>query len=612
MKKILISLVIGAAALTSCNKFLEILPTSTVAPQNFFRNEAEAEMALTGVYDILAKSGTYGRTIYFELDIADDSFVALSSWTQDLALFNYNPSDTKVTDLWNYLYTGINRANTLLDNIDRVDMDATKRKAIEGQALFLRAYYYFILTNYWGNIPVRTTATSSVTDNDLEFTPYSEVYKMIVADMEKAADMVNPASAYGHAGRVTKQTVWGILARVNLKMGGAPLHDQSRYAEAKKWAEKVILGGGNALNPDFREVFKNMSKGTYDVKESMWEVEFNRYNGTQNEEGSLGSINGIAASATTPWGFSYGAKHAIPYYFNMFENYPMTINGVSQILSPDMRRDWTIGSYYYSGNLKAGYNGTQIYNRMDAKWRREYEPTDPKFNGTTTINFPLLRYSDVLLMYAEADNELNGPQSQAIEYVNQVRRRAYGKTLGNGVYYVTVDNGGTGYTQEPQVSIVGGGGYDAEARAVISAGKVTSIMLLNPGQGFTSVPNVIIAGNGTGATATATLDPRATVNADLKTNETLDKVAFRLAVRRERALELGYEGLRRFDLVRWGDYISTMKNVAVHIKSTATGTSATYAYASRHGDNISPRDTLLAVPSREIQMNKKAKQNNGW
>lgn len=612
MKKILISLVIGAAALTSCNKFLEILPTSTVAPQNFFRNEAEAEMALTGVYDILAKSGTYGRTIYFELDIADDSFVALSSWTQDLALFNYNPSDTKVTDLWNYLYTGINRANTLLDNIDRVDMDATKRKAIEGQALFLRAYYYFILTNYWGNIPVRTTATSSVTDNDLEFTPYSEVYKMIVADMEKAADMVNPASAYGHAGRVTKQTVWRILARVNLKMGGAPLHDQSRYAEAKKWAEKVILGGGNALNPDFREVFKNMSKGTYDVKESMWEVEFNRYNGTQNEEGSLGSINGIAASATTPWGFSYGAKHAIPYYFNMFENYPMTINGVSQILSPDMRRDWTIGSYYYSGNLKAGYNGTQIYNRMDAKWRREYEPTDPKFNGTTTINFPLLRYSDVLLMYAEADNELNGPQSQAIEYVNQVRRRAYGKTLGNGVYYVTVDNGGTGYTQEPQVSIVGGGGYDAEARAVISAGKVTSIMLLNPGQGFTSVPNVIIAGNGTGATATATLDPRATVNADLKTNETLDKVAFRLAVRRERALELGYEGLRRFDLVRWGDYISTMKNVAVHIKSTATGTSATYAYASRHGDNISPRDTLLAVPSREIQMNKKAKQNNGW
>src|SRR5690606_24299896 len=95
-------------------------------------------------------------------------------------------SDTKITDLWNMLYIGVNRANTLLDNIHKVQMDSTKRKAIEGQALFLRAYYYFILTNNWGNIPMRLTATKSVADNDLPFTPYKEVYAQIVKDMEKA------------------------------------------------------------------------------------------------------------------------------------------------------------------------------------------------------------------------------------------------------------------------------------------------------------------------------------------------------------------------------------------------------------------------------------------
>ena len=599
--------------MTSCKDFLEVIPSNTISPQGYFKTEEEAKIALTGVYDVLGKTGTYGRTLFYEMDIADDAFIANTSWTQDLSLFNYNPSDNKITDLWIYLYTGINRANTLLDNINRVEMDITKRNAIEGEALFLRAYYYFLLTNYWGNVPMRLHATTSVTDNDLEFTPYKDVYKQIISDMEKAADMVYPIGKYADAGHVTQQVVWGILARVNLKMAGAPLKDKTRYVEAKKWAEEVIKAKKNSLNSDYRQVFINMCKGTYDLKESMWEVEFNRYNLTQNEEGAVGAINGISSGADTPWGFSYGQKHTTKYYFDMFENKAETINGVTHIFSPDMRRDWSISSYYYSTNFKAVYNSTQIYNRMDAKWRREYEPTDPKFNGTTTINFPLLRYSDVLLMYAEADNEINGPQEDAIKYVNMVRRRAYGKDLGNGVYYINVTDGGDKYTEEPTVSIIGGGGYGAEARAVISGGKITSVMLLNPGVGYTNVPTVVFSGVGTGATAEVILNDRTTINADLKATDIVDQSSFGAAIRKERALELGYEALRRFDLVRWGTYISTMKEVAADIKSTTlVSPASTFAYAARHGDNISDRDTLIAIPAREFQMNRKAKQNKGW
>lgn len=614
MKKIFLMLTFLSVILSSCEKFLDITPTDTLSPEGYFKTEEEAEIALAGVYDILGKSGTYGRTLFFELDIADDSFVALSAWTQDISLFNYNNSDTKLTDLWNYLYTGINRANTLLANIHKVEMADDKKKIIEGQALFLRAYYYFILTNYWGDVPMRLAPTTSVSDNNLPFTPYKDVYAQIVNDMEKAADMVNPISAYSHAGRISKSVVWGILARVNLKMAGAPLRDHSRYAEAKKWAEKVINDGGHSLNVDYRDVFIKMCKGEYDTKETLWEVEFNRFNGTQNEEGSVGAINGIAASAT-PFGYSYGAKHATQHYFEMFENYSKTINGVVQTYSPDMRRDWSISPYYYSGELKTNYNASQIYNRMDAKWRREYEPTEPKFNGTTTINFPLLRFSDVLLMYAEAENEMNpgaasDPNSLAVEYVNKVRRRAYGKSLGEGVRFIFVDNGGTGYTSAPEVNIVGGGGYGAEARAIVSAtGVVTAIHVLNPGIGYTSTPTIVFSGTGTGAIATVEMTNRQAIDADLQPNQLTDQLSFREAIRKERALELGYEGLRRFDLVRWGDYITTMKQVANHISTTAN---STFSYAARHGNNISNRDTLLAIPSRELQLNRSARPNNGW
>lgn len=612
MKKTILPLLLCILFFSSCKKFLETIPVDTIAPEGYFNTEAEAEIALAGVYDILGKSGTYGRTIFFELDVSDESFIALSTWTQDLGLLNYNPSDTKLTDLWIYLHVGISRANTVLANIGKVNMDAGKKAAIEGQALFLRSYYLFLLTNYWGNIPMRLAPVASVSDNDLAFTPYKDVYAQIVADMEKAADMVYPISKYAHAGRISKSVVWGVLARVNLKMAGAPLNDKSRYAEVKKWASKVIAEG-HSLNPDYRDVFIRMCKGTYDTRETLWEVEFNMYNDGQNEEGSVGVINGISAAAE-PWGYSYGAKHTTAAYFNMFENYTKTVNGVLETYSPDMRRDWSISSYYYSGALKANYNTSQIYNRMDAKWRREYDPSEPRFQGTSAINFPLLRFSDVLLMYAEADNEMTGPQTQAIEYVNQVRRRAYGKTLGEGVRYVNITNGGSGFTAEPEVTLVGGGGSGAEARAIIAttganAGKITAVHVVNPGVGYTSAPTVVVAGTGTGATFTVEMTDRNTVAADLSGAQVADNVAFRTAIRKERALELGFEAMRRFDLVRWGDYYTTMKNVANNITTTAP---AAYTYAARHGNNLSLRDTLLAIPSREIQMNRKAVQNKGW
>jgi hypothetical protein len=522
MKKTLITIITCAGVLcsTSCKKFLDTTPTDFVSPANYYQNEEQVNAALTGVYDNLGKTATYGRYLWFEMDIADDSFYALPSSVQDLGLYNYNTSDAKLIATWTALYQGVNQANMLLDNIDKATMSQVAKDNARGQALFLRAYYYFVLVNNWGDVPLRLTATASVSETNFPKSPYRTVYAQIVADMEKAADLVSPITAYSYNSRVTKSVVWGMLARVNLKMAGAPMRDVSRFAEARKWANKVMTEAPHSLNPDYKQVFKNMSAHIYDLKESIWEVEFNLKNGTQDEGGSVGVINGIGTTNPTV-GYSYGAKHATARYYNSFA-------------ANDLRRDWSISPYSYTSSTSAvqiPFTAAQIYNRFDAKWRREFEGNTTKFTNTSAINFPLLRYSDVLLMFAEADNEVNGPTAACYNAVNQVRERAYGVPLG---------------------------------------------------------------------LATA-------AQADLPAN--LDKNTFRDAVRKERSLELGYEGLRRFDLIRWSVFLPTMKAVANEI---TTGAGSTYSYGARSGQNVSDRDTLFAIPAKELSVNASITQNKGF
>lgn len=600
MKRILYLLIAGLTiSSSSCKKFLDNSPTDFLSPKNFYRNEADVNAAVTSIYDVLGKSSSYGRYLFFEMDVADDSFIALSSWTQDVGLYNYDPSDIKLTAAWVTLYNGINRANMLIENIDKANMDEGKKRVALGEALFLRAYYHFILANNWGNVPLKLKATASASEVDFPNTPYQTVYRQVVTDMEMAAEMVNPISAYNYGSRVTKSVVWGILARVNLKMAGAPMRDVSRYNEVIKWAQKVKTAG-HALNPDYKQVFINMCQGSYDTKEVIWEVEFGKKNGTQDEEGGLGSINGIGANASI--GFSYGAKHTTEAYFNSFG-------------PNDLRRDWNISPYYYGSNGdRTAYIPTQIYNRYDAKWRREYETATPKFNGSTSINFPLLRYSDVLLMLAEAENEVNGPTSIAIDAVNEVKRRAHGKNLTTleMVQSVTVVNGGTtDYTSAPTVTFSGGGGTGAAATAFLTTTKrVARIYMTNNGTGYTTAPTITLTGGGgTGASATAVLSQIRNGNFDLTTTETASKESLGTAIKKERSLELGYEGLRRFDLIRWGQFYSAMKAVSNDITTTAP---AEYKYAAKSAQNVSEKDTLFAIPAAELNLNKVIIQNKGW
>lgn len=398
-----------------CKKILETTPTDFISPENFFTSEAALNSALNGVYDVLGRETLYGGNLWLRFTTSDEGYYARSSQTTGPEVYSYDASNPNLESMWSDFYTGIERANILLENIDKVDISQEAKDEIRGQAKFLRAYYYFVLTDFWGEVPLKLTATKSVTDVNIPQAKLVDIYNFITKEMIEAEAMVKPITAYGFGGRVSQSAVRGVLARVYLKMAGEPLKDVSKYEAAKEWAEKVVTPAIHSLNPNYANIFTNLAGDRYDINESIWEIEFygNRP-GTDFESGRLGNTIGIA-NTSDDFGYSYGFVNATTKLYNSYE-------------AADKRRDWNVAPFRYT--VTAGvvdsinWTTAQINNRNAAKYRRHYEKVLPRNKNYTPINFPLLRYSDVLLMYAEAENEINGPTALAKSLVKQVRDRA--------------------------------------------------------------------------------------------------------------------------------------------------------------------------------------------
>jgi hypothetical protein len=587
-----------------CKKFLETEPADFLTPSNYFEKEEELQIALNGVYDMLGNGNLYGDNMFYNFDITDEGVYSHAGETSGPKVYNMATSDPIITATWETLYSGIGRANLLLENIDKPQMDSAKRGVIKGEALFLRSYYYFLLVQMWGNVPLKLELTKAPDDTQHPQATKQEIYAQILKDMKEAEQLVLPIRQIGHAGRISKSAVRGILARVCLHMAGYPLNDQSKYAEAREWAKKVIddVDAGHALNPSYNQVFINLAQDKYDIKESIWEVEFwgNRSD-AYVESGRLGSRNGIRCM-NTDTGYSLGRINATPRLYNRYGEL-------------DERRDWNIAPFVWGGAndaVRQYWPASNTWQRSCGKYRRMYELLSPKNTSFTPINYPLLRFADIVLMYAEADNELSSaPSPQTIELVNQVRRRGFGKMLhGEIVKSITVTNGGSGYstTNRPVINIIGGGGSGAMATATITSGKITAITITAPGAFYTADPTITITGGaGSGATATAMITTPA--DAEINPGDQSSKENFREFLRDERSRELCFEGLRKWDLIRWRIFIEEMRAAGTEISQIAT---SAYKFESRAGLNVSEKDYLFPVPTKEMSLNRALEQNPNW
>lgn len=430
MKKfILLLAVICSICSFGCKKFLNTTPQDFSTPETYFKDEKSATLALNAVFAQFSQ--TYFLRGYWQARMVgtNDGVYSTISNTYTAGL-NITSNDNYVGYTWQVVYQTIERANILLANIDNIQMDATKRNAIKGEALFARGYCYFFLVTQWGALPLRLEPTPDATAGDLKRTPIKGVYDQILKDLTQAETLVPTAaeSNYGCAGYVAKTGVQAMLARVCLTMAGHPLQDKSRYAESKDWAQKVISSGLHSLNPSYQNIFTNMISNKYDKKESIWEIDMIYGGAGTNYSSVLGYLNGLYIRNTDS-GLCAGQARITRILYKKYN-------------ANDLRRDWNCAQYQINPNGTYSYGGTNPdYYHFPGKFRLNYSPF-PRVVGQTDVNFPVLRYTDVLMMYAEADNEINhGPTPQAYEYINEVRRRGYGKPINTADATVDLPSG---------------------------------------------------------------------------------------------------------------------------------------------------------------------------
>ena len=608
MKKYFILLLVSILTLTSCDLTRD--PKDFGAPNFYFDTQEKLESVLAGVYDRLGDRYLYGYTMPYRLGFeCDEGFYGRLIYSGP-QVFNFEAGHPDIYNFWVGLYTGIDRANNLLyytseENLVAEKMDSIQLGRIRGEALFLRAYYYFMLVQNFGDVPLVLTPTTDPEAIDIPRSSIKDVYERITKDMIEAEVLVSDIRTLNFSGRVSKSAVRGILARVYLSMAGEPLKDVSKYEDTKLWALKVIEDkeSNHSLNPSYSQVFINYAQDKYDINESIWEVEF-RGNNTDayNEGGVIGYVNG-PYSQSNDAGQGWGGVRVT---YKLFDSYKFG----------DVRREWNIACYNIDQNGNSvwftGPTPAIIYGRYTGKFRREYETLLPKAVSLTPLNFPLLRYSDVLLMFAEADNELNGgPTPASIDAVNQVRLRA----VSTGIKSLNLIDGGSGYTSAPVVEVEGGNQENLSIKAIVAGSKVVRLLFDNNrvfrearGEGFSVPPTIkFISKEGSGATATAELFDKEEFK--LSNEEIASQQDFRLAIQNERYKELCFELLRKGDLIRWGNLIKEMKDVEAHLNQFAVKNDKDMANGYK---NIWEKYLLWPIPTKELTVNKALIQNPYW
>ncbi|MBO7299843.1 MAG: RagB/SusD family nutrient uptake outer membrane protein [Tidjanibacter sp.] len=422
MKKVRI--IIAALTLTavasSCN-YLDVEVSNVVLEEEYYQNATQCQEALDGVYAILNESSLYGNNMLGRMGLsADIGYEYYKSDQSGVGYYKTTVTDAKVFNYWSKCYVGIARANSLLANIDNIIEDKEYNR-IKGEALFLRGYYYYMLAKRFGGVPLVLKPIEDISSQEkyADHSTLEQVYVQIVKDMEAAIDLVDKTEVSSEGWQVTKTTVWGMLARVCLNMAGQPLCRIDMYEKAAGYAKKVVDSGVHSLNPSFEQIFINYAQNIYDIRESMWEVNFwGDGTGLYATSGMVGRNIGVASDQESPIGFCGGYLRVNPKLYYLYDE-------------SDKRRDWTINNFTYTKDGTKNYMTSlgRLSDRYCAKFRREYElPSSTKQPSATEINFPLLRYSDVLLMYAEC--YAYAPQSAdatlAYEYFNMVRRRGHG------------------------------------------------------------------------------------------------------------------------------------------------------------------------------------------
>ena len=425
-----------------CSKeWLEVEPQNNLTSSLFYKTEDDAVSAITAAYDPLKGNGFFGVDFQL-LFYAMDDRVIFENPNYENILFHSN--DPMVSSMYMYIYRGLYRVNMALEKIPDIDMDPVLKDRLIGEASFLRAFYNFYLRIVFNDPPLVTKVISSIDEGVLPNSPPEAFWAQIEEDLQKAIEVLPETYDNANIGRATKGAAEALLGKAYLY--------QQKWADAKKYLGDVISSGvyhlsmprGNDSIDYVNAYLCNFTSqprpagdgGTYDAEnnpESIFEIQNNNdptyWNYYIPGYGSNGSLLSAYFSANGWRNIAPTAKFA-----DQFEKAP-TDHPAHLVYDP--RRYASLFSIGDTVEYRPGY---QWYNMgFDPKVhanpliaqgygvRKYYFPLyadTPEAPYNDPNNWRVIRYADVLLMYAEAEFHLNGSSQEALDAINQVRTRA--------------------------------------------------------------------------------------------------------------------------------------------------------------------------------------------
>lgn len=453
----IICLLICGLANSACTDTLTEDPDSNYQKKSFFTDSSKAQMAVTGVYSVLPS--LYGD-LEMGLPCSDDTYYASGitsdNTRRDIAHYMLNTSNQNIYNAWRLLYQGINYANYAIQGIEGMENYAadTNLQVMVAEAKFLRALFSYNLVRYWGDVPYKTTYSKAYEDTYQPRSSREVIYDQIIHDLNFAKTNLPWSNAATSPEKANQGAARALLMRVYLQRAGYSLQldgtftrpsDEKRNeyftAALEEWEAFQLNGYHNFYTTGYLELFKSFSAGVLNTQESLFEVAFHSPDGKTGSKGNWGTYIGplvaapsISSTETNQFmGRANALFRVVPEWKDFFE-------------TTDARRDVMVCTYKYNWD-KAAYKHVKVENKSGrdwypGKWRREWMPIGYKDPNITNVNFCYIRYADVVLMAAEAYNELNNT-SEAWTLLNKVRQRA-------GATEITASNYATFY-KAPQV-----------------------------------------------------------------------------------------------------------------------------------------------------------------
>jgi starch-binding outer membrane protein, SusD/RagB family len=389
--------VVGVSA---CSDFLDETPQGRYSSETFWKTQAHAELALVGLYEAASFTKTSNASWIFGDMASDDAitggnagdFVDASFIDQ----FTYINTNTHLDVHWRHYYEGVARANNMLYYVPNIDMNEALKAKILAEAKFLRAYFYFNLVNTYGEIPLRINPLLSQNDFYVSKTSVANVYAQIENDLQAAKNDLPKKTVGLQVGHATRGAAWGLLAKTYLY--------QQKWTLALEAADSVIALGQYELQPVYKN---NFIDSTQNNSESIFEIQH------ISRQAGLGNY---MSQFFTPYIFGgYGVNLPTQNFVDEFET---ASDGATY--DPRLRytvvledEPWINGETYSPQWSVTGFIS-----------RKQVQPLSVgPVNSDGDLNYVYMRYADVLLMRAEALNELNRT-AEALVPLNQVRKRA--------------------------------------------------------------------------------------------------------------------------------------------------------------------------------------------